>query len=512
VASPDDFLCVSSWLQTCLTSHKQCGQVSNSSLPTRVLDVSAGDNHNLVRLVSGADIQGVYATLSHCWGNLPVQTCSRASISELRRNVPWESLCKTFQDAILVARGLSIKYLWIDSLCIIQDDNDDCQREIGNMACIYSNGCVNIAAAASVNGSGGCFANYRRYMTPWERLPAVDLRWMKDGQSHGVVKVGSLPMGFQSGVEWGPLAKRGWVVQERILAKRIVYYGEDQLYWDCAEGRESECGIDVSFYGSKDLGSNGGFRMLKASIEHGDEEVWERVVELYTRCDLTKPDDKLPALSGIATTYAAATGMTYIAGLWKERLPCQLLWTVARSPQSTHLSFYRAPSFSWASIDGAVSFYDKRETFAIETQWVIRVLSVTVDTEGSSPYGKVTRGTLTLRGKIKPAVGFFVHEGGIQLYGGDDSKRTIVGDGKLDEPELQRVDDTVYCLLAMVSIHTTPPAAQIHFRDKTYSLVHVLLLRHITGQPQNTYYRVGTGRVSGKEWFADVKESEMILF
>ncbi|PMD16582.1 HET-domain-containing protein, partial [Hyaloscypha hepaticicola] len=293
--------------------------------PTRVLDVSAGDNHNLVRLVSGADVQGVYATLNHCWGNLPVQTCCRASISELRRNVPWESLCKTFQDAILVARGLSIKYLWIDSLCIIQDDNDDCQREIGNMACIYSNGCVNIAAAASVNGSGGCFANYRRYMTPWE-------------------------------LEWGPLTKRGWVVQERILAKRIVYYGEDQLYWDCAEGRESECGIDVSFYGSKDLGSNGGFRMLKASIEHGDEEVWERVVELYTRCDLTKPNDKLPALSGIAMTYAAVTGMTYIAGLWKERLPCQLLWTVARSPQSTHLSFYRAPSFSWASIDGAVSF------------------------------------------------------------------------------------------------------------------------------------------------------------
>jgi hypothetical protein len=65
--------------------------------------------------------------------------------------------------------------------------------------------------------------------------------------------------------------------------------------------------------------------MLKASVENGDEEVWARVVELYTRCDLTKPDDKLPALSGIAMTYAAATGMTYIAGLWKERPFCQLL-------------------------------------------------------------------------------------------------------------------------------------------------------------------------------------------
>jgi hypothetical protein len=65
--------------------------------------------------------------------------------------------------------------------------------------------------------------------------------------------------------------------------------------------------------------------MLKASIENGDEEVWQQIVELYTRCDLTKPDDKLPALSSIATRYAAATGMTYIAGLWKERLPCQLL-------------------------------------------------------------------------------------------------------------------------------------------------------------------------------------------
>jgi hypothetical protein len=107
-----------------------------------------------------------------------------------------------------------------------------------------------------------------------------------------------------------------------------------------------------------------------------------------------------------------------------------------------------------------------------------------MDTEGPSPYGKVTSGTLILRGKIKPAAGFSVHEGGIQLYGGDDSRRTIVGDGKLDEPERQRVDDTIYCLLPMVSIHEIPPESQIHFQgDKTYSLVHVLLLRHITGQP-----------------------------
>jgi hypothetical protein len=198
-------------------------------------------------------------------------------------------------------------------------------------------------------------------------------------------------------------------------------------------------------------------------------------------------------------TYAAATGMTYIAGLWRERLFCHLLWTVARSPESTHLSFYRAPSFSWASIDGAVGFYDKRETFAIEAQWAIRDLSVTVDTEGSNPYRKVTSGTLTLRGRVKPAMGFFVHEGGIELYGGDDSKRTAIGSGKLDEPERQMVDDTVYCFLAMVSIHEIPPDSQIHFQgDKTYSLVHVLLLRHIAGQPLNTYYRVGTGRVSRK--------------
>jgi hypothetical protein len=198
-------------------------------------------------------------------------------------------------------------------------------------------------------------------------------------------------------------------------------------------------------------------------------------------------------------TYAAATGMTYIAGLWRERLFCQLLWTVARSPESTHLSFYRAPSFSWASIDGAVGFYDKRETFAIEAQWAIRDLSVTVDTEGSNPYRKVTSGTLTLRGRVKPAMGFFVHEGGIELYGGDDSKRTAIGSGKLDEPERQMVDDTVYCFLAMVSIHEIPLDSQIHFQgDKTYSLVHVLLLRHIAGQPLNTYYRVGTGRVSRK--------------
>jgi len=119
-----------------------------------------------------------------------------------------------------------------------------------------------------------------------------------------------------------------------------------------------------------------------------------------------------------------------------------------------------------------------------------------------------------LRGKIKPGIGFFVHEGGIQLYGGDDSKRTIVGNGKLHEPKRQMVDDTVYCLLAMVSIHKIPPESQTHFQGgKTYSLVHVLLLlRHITGQPQNTYYRVGTGKVSRKEWFVDVKESEMTLF
>src|SRR5690606_33344547 len=169
------------WLATCIDTHEACKRARtshNRPLPKRVIYVGPEDNAGIQLLVTETDIPGlgsgeppVYLALSHCWGGSVHLDTRKATVAQRRANITWESLPPTFKDAVTVTRRLGFEYVWIDSLCIIQDDEKDWVNEAAKMASIYEGATIVLAATSSVDGEGGCL---------FPRQPFVEVR----GTSH----------------------------------------------------------------------------------------------------------------------------------------------------------------------------------------------------------------------------------------------------------------------------------------------------------------------------------------
>lgn len=159
------------WLQNCKSGHT-CGETDVScSLPTRLVKVNASSQNFHPSLVETAALPGrvEYCTLSHCWGDFDFLKLTRANYEEFCRLIPYNSLSKTFQDAIYAAYRLGFEYIWIDSHCIIQNDEDDWGREATTMGNVYAGSSFNLSATSSVNGLGGLF----RTRNPQAVLPCL---------------------------------------------------------------------------------------------------------------------------------------------------------------------------------------------------------------------------------------------------------------------------------------------------------------------------------------------------
>jgi hypothetical protein len=348
-----------------------------------------------VCLVSGSECKGDYATLSHCWGSKQIITATRQSIAAFRTNVPWDQLSKTFQDAILISQALGLSYLWIDSLCIIQDDQEDWELESAAMSQVYLCAFLNITASAASEGSIGCFIL---------RAPQVQLDYLNpNGSPSGLFAIGPRPRSFAEDVLSGPLIRRGWVVQERILSRRRLYYAIDQLHWQCSEIAESEY-VMATHELQQDWKNSTALIMNRVASKNDItmmNAAWHKMIEDYTMCSLTIEDDKLPAMSGLASCFAASTGYQYAAGLWKETMPAGLLWGVSNRGMCKRPLGYRAPSWSWASIDSAV-YYGMSENWTGNdlSKYEISQINVNVQLGGTNPFGKVTWASLEIEGII----------------------------------------------------------------------------------------------------------------
>jgi hypothetical protein len=143
-------------LQQCTKTHQSCGFANKKPLPTRVIDVSTHVKD--VRLYETQNESDYYVSLSHCWGKARAITTTSETLVKNSQIITWDCLPKTFQDAVTIVRRLGLKYLWIDSLCIIQDDPEDWSRESGKMVAVYQNAYLTIAATKSADDDGGCFS------------------------------------------------------------------------------------------------------------------------------------------------------------------------------------------------------------------------------------------------------------------------------------------------------------------------------------------------------------------
>ncbi|CAN9469871.1 unnamed protein product [Alternaria alternata] len=387
-----------SWIEQCKL-HEHCPELRVPQLPTRVLDIS----NDKVRLHVPRNEQHHYCALSYSWGGpQPIRTLT-GNIESHKAGIRITDLPQTIQDAIRFSRQLGIKYLWIDSLCIVQDSVEDKHREIARMASIYQNAFATIAATNTSRCTDGFLSKRVR---PEREIIIEDLPWSCDDGSFGQI---SLHWQFWRRVDQEPLNQRAWTLQERVLSPRVLSFGSYQLAWECQTARYTDGGNPRSVY---DMGINRLesyiFSPLTAStVEKSPQGMflhytWTDAVMDLSRRKITEESDKLPAISGVAQQMHLITGDSYLAGLWKASLHLELMWLQdAAAEDFLHAkrpTTYRAPSWSWASVEGTVTFSGPFE----EEDLVAEVIQCEVlPVDPSNLFGAVSGGHLVINGPLR---------------------------------------------------------------------------------------------------------------
>jgi hypothetical protein len=397
--------CVKHWITECDAAHPQCQMTISSSdgqVPSRLIEVGS-DTASGLRLREDVPTHSKYATLSHCWGNHKPMELLHSNIERLKVCIPSSELPKTFQDAVEVTRKLDLQYLWIDSLCIIQDSEEDWLKESALMGRVYSNAELNITAAAAQDSRFGLFMQRNSLLLQPCR---VEVEWRPlNYQLSGPYICFNYSL-WEQEVTNSLVNKRAWVFQERALSPRTLSFGGSQLFWECGEKKACECfplGLpDVTdrkalAFNSKRLEPPSNVNQHLTDYEKKTKGllVWCFVITEYSGKTLTYGTDKLIAISAIARRCheLMPPNVEYLAGLWRDQIEGQLLWGNA-SDINTRQTKYRAPTWSWASVDGPVSMlFPKAWTMS---HILVRVLEAKVDLVSSDPFGPVKGGHLKI--------------------------------------------------------------------------------------------------------------------
>lgn len=408
------------WLSTCVATHEACAVTSKSSwVPTRLLKLDAANN--TFKLVSQSDVEpgSRYTALSHCWGskswasNLILNSDNYATLCKQQ---PVAILPKTFRDAFTIIRQLNLQYLWIDRFCIYQDSRDDWQKESSIMHKVYRNSFLCISALSATDDDGGCF-----FTRDIEVVKPSILNFSKDGVSQPTLYTSYEQdnSSWQSAFKQEVLTSRAWVVQERLLAPRILHFGKDQIYWECNQEYRSETQPEHQWRRSRAILYTDFENvrttwkgLIGAGMIHqpGPTVValraeWFGILSFYSSCKLSQEEDKLVAISAIVKDMkrhleGLGKSTDYFAGIWRLWLPQSLLWwTKPETAQKHRPRQYRAPSWSWASVDSTVSSREYTH-FSNNGGWVASVASVEVTHLTDDDTGQVVSGVLTLRGKL----------------------------------------------------------------------------------------------------------------
>ncbi|CAN9410626.1 unnamed protein product [Alternaria alternata] len=366
----------------------------------RLVAVGTLDGSEQIKIVDSSNSDEKYIAVSYRWGPTNNLLTTTKTSKLFQTSIAWDQLPKTFRDAVEIARELGISYIWIDSLCIVQDDPDDWETESAKMADIYNGAFLTIMAASASDSQGGFFQD-RPAIREMVVLPYTDT----SGSTELNVFVGKELPGYEDIVFNGPLFRRGWVFQERLMSKRKLIFGRDQTYWECNTEVQSESTIRRRYKFANlnrphnDLFltlSDPSYRMDRSWGRTSPEDLWMDLVSQYSLCSLTYETDRLPSLSGLARTFAQRFGGSYAAGLWQDQIPCSLGWFISqRRPIETDKREYCAPSWSWASINGSVIFRRGGQS-------ELEIVSTDIKLAGQDLYGKVCPdSSICVRGRLR---------------------------------------------------------------------------------------------------------------
>lgn len=422
---PDMLDLVSVWLKACSETHVKCRRQWQDPLyrPTRLLEVSQSS----VKLVRSADSQKSfrYATLSHCWGKPgPAFLLTTDTLLELYSGVPISRFDATFRDAFRVTRHLGLHYIWIDCYCIIQGSDNvsrtDWAQEATEMDQVYMNSTVNIGATHGRDARNGCFASRNP-----KTIPYIRLNWEPRSTKYGrptmirpfeirLMDKGDDRESRSMGSHGGQLFKRGWVVQERVLPVRAVYFAENGLWWQCPTlshaSDASPLGIpsapSLSQFPVRDPAHPMPFGQWRSQVLRSYCSAFEE----YSRCKLTKPDtDQVIAFSGVGNLVARAISDRYSNGFLHSSMPYALCWNprslgrgepAVRSGQRSHW-----PSWHWAShIDSELHFCSESTWSSPRKEDTYHAALATILSSQGELAATLRRGTnLTCLGRLVPA-------------------------------------------------------------------------------------------------------------
>ncbi|KAF2417707.1 hypothetical protein EJ08DRAFT_69769 [Tothia fuscella] len=301
-----------------------------------------------------------------------------------------------------VTQDFGVRYIWIDSLCIVQDSLEDWQIESAQMKNVYESCVCNIAATGSSDDGGSLFQ---------ERDPC----WVSKNRlrinyaGHDQTYLSTLDEPWGRWVSRSSLNRRGWVLQERMLSPRTIHY-TSQLFWECRMLQACETYPDGEPGDPEYMELDG--NILPISLKNWHEmcqedmaSFWVQLVGTYLRCSITVPSDRLIAVAGIAKSPQPLFDDEYLAGLWKKELPYNLVWDLCNvedgKDHKLHLVDYRCPTWSWAALDFLsaciediiVHEYERRDL-------LVDVLSARIEHLGGDAFGPLKGGCIQLAGRV----------------------------------------------------------------------------------------------------------------
>lgn len=374
--SPNRILLAHSWLKECETSHTECQRDASPQLPTRVVDVGLEANGTVRLAVPEQGSKGRYLVLSYCWGRSNPFLTTTSSISANMSSIEMDQLPQTLRDAVSYTKKLGFRYIWIDALCIIQDDPHDWRREAAKMCSIYENATLSL----SVLDRETCETGFLDNAPCAETLDVEGTR-----VTIGLGRTAKGPA--LSALECSVLETRAWTLQERTLAPAILHFDADRIIWECCHGTAwerkptiaPECDdqeqIDFRKYQDISITSRGPRqamgRMTKGAKPHKifalrpilrsatvmpALDLWYAIVVDYMRRDISYSSDRRAAIHGLATRFQRCVAGDYFAGLWSQDLHVGLLWQPLQTIGGVSGDLATAPSWSWLKVEGPVRF------------------------------------------------------------------------------------------------------------------------------------------------------------
>ncbi|KAI1344433.1 HET-domain-containing protein [Xylariaceae sp. FL0016] len=409
---------IQSWLSDCQSHHAVCRSWLTQSakfslMPTRLIDIGEASD-SMPRLVcnTAASLPPStrYVALSYCWGRPsamnPQLITTTMNMKQHEAGIILQSMPQTFQDLITLARHLRLaRYLWIDALCIVQDDPADWEREAAQMATVYRNAWLTVVAAAG----DSCHSGFLSRM-PQHASAIVPFTVDESPKDEGHLVLYPLNeyrfwdayvTGHLHGSSW---SRRAWTFQEDLLSTRVLYFGAETSFYRCQTVRCLENSVIVrpvhvswhtfvAAHDAEDTKEPPVERNIKAAeVEssrrpsaHELHENWRLLISEYTERQLTRTADKLPALSGVAQIFSVAFDQDqYLAGLWRGDLVRDLLWLVYHD--AVKISGDRAPTWSWTAWDGGIGYHRGHDQ---KLQPKCSVLEACAPAAGLNPFGAV---------------------------------------------------------------------------------------------------------------------------